>query len=204
MKNSYTVNLKPSYSNQFFSYQIALQSSLLRGFLLVGMLLITTLLTAQTWERFFDISSHDFSKSIHQAADGDVLVLANVGNGTDASDVYLLKMNADGDSLWSKTFGGSSYDEAEQLIFTSDGNYLILGYSFSFGNNGQFYLIKIDTAGNLIWERNYGGIGFDRGRTLVETTDGDFVLAGWTRSPMGGDISQICELEGRKKMSFTE
>ncbi|MEM9821845.1 MAG: hypothetical protein AAF985_12270, partial [Bacteroidota bacterium] len=183
--------MKPSYSNPFTCSQSAFYCCIARAFLLLGMVLSSfTVVQAQTWERFYDFSSHDFSKSIHQTADGGVLILGNIGNGDNESDVFLLKLDADGDVLWSKSFDGGSYDEAEQLIFTSDGHYLIAGYSFSFGNSGQFYLIKLDTEGNVVWERDYGGTDFDRARTLTETTNGNYVIAGWTRSPISGDVSQ--------------
>ena len=144
---------------------------------------------AQTWERFLDFSSHDFSKSILQTADGGVLVTGNIGNGNNESNGIIIKLNSDGEQEWDMVYGGSSYDEIEQLIPTSDGGYLMAGYTFSFGDGGDVYLIKINDC-QIEWENNYGGSGLDRARTIVETSDGHFVFAGWTNSLASGDISQ--------------
>ncbi|MEM8907331.1 MAG: hypothetical protein AAGD05_05745, partial [Bacteroidota bacterium] len=182
--------LKPTYANQNPRSTADFSVGLRLWFCLLWMLLGLSPNMAQTWERFFDFASHDFSKNILQTADGGILVTANTGNGDDVSDVLLLKLNRDGDLDWSNTYGGASYDEIERLIPTPDGGYLMAGYTFSLGDGGDVYLVKIDQAGNLQWELNYGGSDFDRARSLVATNDGNFVFVGWTRSPVGGDVSE--------------
>lgn len=183
--------LNMSIYNQNLQYQ-PITFGAIRLWLCLMLLLCTILSTsAQTWERFFDFTSHDFSKNIIQTADGGILVVANIGNGNSESDVFLLKLTADGEQEWSQSYGGNSYDEIEMLIETSDGGYLMTGYTFSFGNgSGDVYLVKLDANGGLEWEATYGGTDFDRARSLTETSDGNFVFAGWTRSPISGDVTQ--------------
>jgi len=85
--------------------------------------------------------------------------------------------------MWSKTFGGTDYDQAYSLVKTSDGGYALAGNTYSFGaGDSDFWLIKTDGSGNVEWNRTYGGAGYDLASSLVQTSDGGYGLAGGTRS----------------------
>ncbi len=85
--------------------------------------------------------------------------------------------------MWSKTFGGTDYDQAYSLVKTSDGGYALAGNTYSFGaGDSDFWLIKTDGSGNMEWNRTYGGEVNDGANSLVETSDGGFALAGGTES----------------------
>jgi len=84
---------------------------------------------------------------------------------------------------WNKTYGGTGADSARSLVQTSDGGYTIAGWTCSFGVGGyDFYLIKIDSLGNIQWSRTYGGAGTDWAYSLVQTSDGGYAIAGYTDS----------------------
>lgn len=90
---------------------------------------------------------------------------------------------------WSQTYGGIASDSAFCVIQTSDGGYALSGETNSYGNGGwDFWLVKTDSSGNLQWSQTYGGVKDERCKSLVETSDGGFALAGSTESYGAGSI----------------
>jgi hypothetical protein len=88
-----------------------------------------------------------------------------------------------GDTLWTRTYGGSGEDGAYSLQPTADGGYILAGYTNSFGaGDYDFYLLKIDENGDILWTRTYGGSGLDEAHSVQQTNDGGYVLAGRTNS----------------------
>ena len=79
---------------------------------------------------------------------------------------------------WEKTFGGTSYDQCLSVQQTTDGGYIVTGYTLSFGNN--VYLIKTDGNGDSLWTRTFGGTGDDWGESVQQTTDGVYIITGST------------------------
>ena len=86
-------------------------------------------------------------------------------------------------SSFCKAIGGKNYDWGESLIQTSDGGYAIAGTTTSFGAGGRdVYVIKLDAKGNLQWTKTIGGRSVEKGSSLVQTSDGGYVIAGETES----------------------
>ncbi len=84
---------------------------------------------------------------------------------------------------WRKTYGGAQDDGAKSVIQAGDGNYVLAGYTKSYGAGGfDMYLVKVDSDGNLLWNRTYGGSQDDGANCIVQTSDGGYVLAGYTNS----------------------
>lgn len=104
-------------------------------------------------------------------------------------DACLVKANSAGDSLWTRYFGGQYNDEARWIIEAPDGNYVFSGYkSTGFTSTLEdFWLVKVDTDGNLLWERTYGGLNEDYCYQLCLRPNGDYMLAGFTRSYSYGE-----------------
>lgn len=138
-------------------------------------------------------SKNDVAKSVIATSDGGFAVLGYTqsidGDVTEKSsenyDYWLLKFNSEALLEWTKTYGGSGDDRGNQVIQTSDGGYVLIGYSDSSDgdvtiNNGNrdFWVIKINATGAIIWEKSFGYSGADEGVSILETSDNHFVLSG--------------------------
>ena len=93
----------------------------------------------------------------------------------------LIEILAQPTNSWQKTFGGDQSDDAFSVKQTSDGGFILVGDTQSFGVIlTNVYIIKTDSSGNKIWEKNYGGIDHDHGESVIETTEGNYLVAGYT------------------------
>jgi len=139
-------------------------------------------------------SNEDDATSIIKTPDSGFAIagftLSNDGDITDKTttdaDFWVFKLNADGSLLWSKTYGGSGDDRATKIINTQDGGFAVTGFTRSndgdVSNNNGFYdywLIKLDASGNLLWEKTYGFAGNDQGQSVIQTSDGGYFLTGF-------------------------
>jgi len=111
-------------------------------------------------------------------------------------DYWLVKLNADLSPAWQKTFGGTGINILEDVLQASDGSYYIIGTSDSpisgnktvdtIGGGGDFWLIKLDIDGNILWQRVYGGTNSDIGNSIIEIDDTTLLLAGYSFSDSSG------------------
>ena len=103
-------------------------------------------------------------------------------------DVYVIKLDANGNLQWTKTIGGPGGEVGFSLIQTSDGGYAIAGYTNSFGaGDWDFYVVKLDANGNLQWTKTTGAKKEDLGLSLIQTSDGGYAIAGFTNSFGAGE-----------------
>ena len=136
------------------------------------------------WARTFGGSDADFGESVWPTADsGSLVAVESYSFGAGSADVYLVKANANGDTLWTRTIGGTNFDCARSVQQTPDGGYVAAGFTSSFGaGSDDVYLIKTDAHGDTLWTRTFGGADGDRGFSVAPTTDGGYVVAGYTHS----------------------
>ena len=91
-------------------------------------------------------------------------------------------MDAKGNMLWSKTFGGEYSDGFTSVQQTDDGGFIVAGWTWSYGQSGDFYLVKTDAAGNRQWSKTFGGSDGETPWAVQQTTDGGYIIAGVTES----------------------
>lgn len=102
---------------------------------------------------------------------------SNAPNGYE--DVFLIKTDSSGNLQWRKQYGGSDNDLIYSIDFTTDGGYILFGTTYSFGaGQSDYYLIKTDSLGNLIWQKTYGDIYLDYGLKAITTLDGGYLMIG--------------------------
>ncbi|MBU1984227.1 T9SS type A sorting domain-containing protein [bacterium] len=136
------------------------------------------------WTRTYGGSASDGAWSVRQTADGGyVLAGTTFSFGAGNYDLYLVKTNSLGDTVWTRTYGGGSRDEALFVLQTTDRGYIVAGYAESFGAGlYDFYLVKTDSLGDTLWTRTYGGSSWEYGYSVQQTTDAGYIIAGYTYS----------------------
>jgi hypothetical protein len=148
------------------------------------------------WKKTYGGSSNDWGYSACLASDGgyiiaghsesnDEYVLGNHGN----TDLWILKIDINGNELWQKSYGGTGYDYLSAIKKTQDGGYVMVGYSYSTDNNlpqnkggSDIWVLKINNLGDIQWISSFGGSGYDFGRAIIEDVNGNFVVSGDTYS----------------------
>jgi len=131
------------------------------------------------WTKTYGGSDNDYGYSVKQTADsGFIIVGSTMSYGAGGYDIYLIKTNSIGDSLWTKTFGGASHDKGYSIQQIND-RYIIAGSTNSYGAGSyDAYLIKISSNGDILWTKTFGGVDLDWVNSVQQTTDNGYIIAG--------------------------
>jgi hypothetical protein len=136
------------------------------------------------WTKTYGGLDWDEGYTVEQTSDGGFIIggiTSSYGSGN--WDIYLLKTDSLGDTIWTRTYGSSSYDYCHSVHELTDGGYVVIGYTASFGSGySDIYLLKIDTNGDTLWTKTYGGVDYDYGYSVKETHDSGYIVAGATES----------------------
>ncbi len=148
------------------------------------------------WEHSFGGSGIEVSYDIAKTEDGGYVVVGNtfsndgdIAQNKGASDIWMVKVDSEGNLLWERTFGGSEFDLAQAVVQSKDGGYLITGNSKSsdvdaFENNGEndIWVLKTNGNGDVVWQKSFGGSGLDFGLDLLEDENGHILVVGESAS----------------------
>lgn len=136
------------------------------------------------WSRVIGGMEYDGARSVQQTSDGGYIVAGTTeSHGASGSDMWLIKTDASGREVWAKAIGGADHDNGFSVQQTSDGGYFIAGWTFSSGAGGcDLWLVKTDTAGNVVWDKTYGGSYYEMVGSARQTSDGGYVITGLTCS----------------------
>jgi len=153
------------------------------------------------WQKSYGGSLNEGVHRAIQTSDGGIVVVGyaessdgNLTGNNGLKDMWILKINADNSVAWQKNFGGSADDEATDIIEAADGSFIVIGNTSStdgdvLQNKGfnDYWILNIDTAGTVIWQKTFGGSSDDIASSVVQTDDGGFIIAGSSFST-DGDI----------------
>src|SRR5688572_14626411 len=160
------------------------------------------------WDKTIGGNHEDYLSSLQQTSDGGYILGGGSSSGISGdksqvnkgvTDLWIIKLDATGNKLWDKTYGGSGGDYLSSLHQTSDGGYILGGGSISgiSGDKSQankgnwdYWIVKLDVAGNKLWDKTIGGNSEDHLLSLQQTSDGGYILGGWSTSGINGDKSQ--------------
>jgi hypothetical protein len=156
--------------------------------LLCASLILSVKADATMWTQTYGGSQYDEAWSLVESTDGGYTLAGYTGY-----DFWLVKTDSLGNMEWNQTYGGEWPDFAYSLIATSDGGYALAGYTESYAvedpdiipldwKPADFWLIKTDSFGNMIWNQTYGGKVDEKAYSLVATSDGGYALAGYAGS----------------------
>jgi uncharacterized delta-60 repeat protein len=145
-----------------------------------------------TWQKTYGGAGEDWAWSIQQTSDGGYIVggwTTSYGAGMD--DAWVLKLNSTGGVTWQKTYGGIYDDRVYSVQQTSDGGYIVAGYTDSSGDgqNDHIWVLKLNSTGGVTWQKTYGGSSSDEAYSVKQTSDGGYIVAGWTYSFGPGSIN---------------
>lgn len=163
------------------------------------------------WQKALGGSRFDLLEAIEQTSDSGYIAVgySNSNDGdvsghhgsTNRGDVWLVKISSNGNLQWQKSFGGLQNENAFSIKQTTEGGYIFAGYSNSndgdvSGHHGDtllqndMWIVKIDSIGNLQWQKSLGGSYNEEANSILQTTDGGYIVAGYTRSN-DGDVTGI-------------
>lgn len=154
------------------------------------------------WNRAYGGNGSDYSFSIKATPDGGSVIVGTTGsNNGDISgyhgngDLWVLRLSPKGDPVWSRVYGGNMTDEGGDILLTSDGGYLVIGYTMSndgdpIGHHGggDLWMLRLDSNGSIIWQKAFGGSKRESGSSIVRTSDGGYAMTGNTYSA-DGDVT---------------
>jgi predicted secreted protein len=163
-------------------YALGGQTTGVNGFDLL--LIKTDSLGNMEWNQTFGGIGWDQAYSLVVTSDGGfALAGRTISFGAGSYDAWLVKTDSNGNIQWNQAYGGSGWDEAQSIVVTSDGGFALAGRTNSFGaGDYDFWLIKIDSLGNMEWNQTYGGSNIDQALAIVQTSDDGFAVVGKTKS----------------------
>ena len=185
---------------------------------LFAILFVSILCNAQTntnkppvkiWDKTFGGSKFDWIQSITYTKDKGYILIGysasdisgdKTKNSNDQNyDYWIVKINSKGQKIWDKTFGDSNEDQPRDIIETQDGGFIIIGIGNSTISGGpihsahygwNYWVIKIDKNGEKIWDKTFGGDGYDYPVSIIATITGDFIIAGYSSSNISGEKTE--------------
>ncbi len=155
------------------------------------------------WQKCYGGTENDYALDFKPAGDGGFILAGYSdsgdgdvsGNNGGSHDCWIIRLDSTGAKQWQQCLGGSSEDASSSVIQTSNNHFMALGRTNSndsdvTGNHGgvDFWAVELDTSGNMVWQKCYGGSGHDFGTSIAPAQDGGYIMAGSSQSA-DGDVS---------------
>jgi len=141
------------------------------------------------WAKTYGGALSEGGRFVCETAEGGFMIVGyTYSHGNGDPDIFVLNTDSDGNELWSKTYGGSSWEYGYSICRTNDNAYVFTGYTTSFGAGSKdVYLVKIDHNGDVLWTKTIGDSGIDVGRSFFEMSEGNLIVCGYTESSGSGE-----------------
>lgn len=170
-------------------------------------LIQTDTLSEEQWSNTFGGTGNDRCWAMLILDDGGFVLLGETtsfGNG--AEDCYLIKIDADGNEVWSTTFGGTRADRCFSLAQVDDGGFMLAGQTFSEGaGNRDAFVIRTDQDGNELWSQTFGGRDSDVAHWISKTSEGNFFVTGYTSSfAESGEAPYLHKINADGELNWTK
>jgi len=138
----------------------------------------------KVWFKHYGGSNNDYAYSIQQTSDGGYITAGYTYSYTNGSDDFAIyRLDSNGNKVWFKHYGGTNSDRCYSIQQTSDGGFVMTGSTESYTHgNSDFAIYKLDSSGNKVWFKHYGGSSYDFPNSIQQTSDGGYVVAGYTYS----------------------
>jgi len=138
----------------------------------------------KVWFKHYGGTNDDGCYSVDQTSGGGYVITGYTKSYSYGdTDIAVYKLDSSGNKVWFKHYGGTGDDRCYSVQQTSDGGFVMTGYTFSYSyGDNDFAIYKLDSSGNKVWFKHYGGSSDDRGYSIQQTSDGGFIIAGSTRS----------------------
>jgi hypothetical protein len=166
------------------------------------------------WHKTFGGTGQDRANTVVQMQDGGYILGgeggSNNGDVTGShgmSDAWILRLDSTGNVIWKKSYGGTLWDRCSKIIRLPDNNLMVMGLTSSddgdldgvntltFWGESNIWLMKLDTAGNILWQKTYGGLSYDDGYDIIPMPDGGFALSGTEATPTGTYDMWACRID---------
>ena len=152
---------------------------MIKKIFLIFLVVTSVSLSQITFQKTYGGNNYEEANEVVQTSDGGFIVVGYTETfGAGSRDFYIVRTQPDGDTIWTKTFGGANYDQAHCITKADESHYIIGGYTSSFGVEGDIYLLKIDENGNTIWTKTIGTEYNDHISKIRKTTDGGYIICG--------------------------
>ena len=173
--------------------KIKIKLETMKYFFIFLCVIINLKICAQAPSKFyqrFGGNGYDVGYDVKQTLDSGYIITGSTSSfGAGNTDMYLAKLDKMGQVKFQKTFGNYNNETSKSVVQLIDSSYVMLGYTNSTGFGGyDMYLVKADKAGTFLWQKNYGGVDWDFGNSLQQTSDGGFIIAGTTYSFGRGNL----------------
>lgn len=147
----------------------------------------------EIWNKIFGGIGHNHGSSVQETSDGGFIICGSsyVNQETNGYDLWLIKTDNDGNEEWNKKYHNDGGDHGFTVRQTSDGGFIVVGITSSGAGNDKVWLIKTDENGDIIWDNTFGNSVQDRAYSVLETSDGGYILAGDTLRLSSSDAMVI-------------
>ena len=134
------------------------------------------------WTQYYGDGENNYCLYLNMCSDGNLILCGETGTSSNGLDIIVIKINTNGDTLWTKIFGTPVNESAKFIEQTADGGFILCGFQNDTSNYNDIYIAKLDSAGNFLWDKNFGGTDNDYADMVHQLGDGGFIITGDTRS----------------------